>query len=142
MSATYPVNSSGPRIDQPQTETSARPVRAEVIGYTAPRGFGSVRDEERFQDIFDDDPETAPGYSYQGGGIGGRYRPPFGAPYSEQPYEDTILVLHHNKKGIRIGLQASHKMFFAIVIVVLVILNSPGIADLLNLLVKAMMSLR
>jgi hypothetical protein len=133
-------------------ETFTRPVKAELIGYAAPQGFGSFREEQRYQEIFDETAETAPGYNYNAyqGGIGGTYyppHPPFGAVYGEPPkeqapYEDTVVFFHHGKRGVRLAIQANRKMFVALVILVLIVVNSPGITDLLGGLLKSMLGAR
>ncbi|MCC7445778.1 MAG: hypothetical protein IT324_00105 [Anaerolineae bacterium] len=145
MSASYP--STTPPHRSGQSDIFIRPVNAELIGYTVPQGFGSVREEQRYQDIINDNAETAPNYAERPSDVGGHYYPPpyppyvasYGDPFKDQPYDDTIVYFHHGKRGVQIVLQANRKMFLAIVILMLVVMNSPGITDLISKLVRSVM---
>jgi len=55
-----------------------------------------------------------------------------------ESYNDTVIAVHHSKKGFRIVLQANHKTFLVIVILVLAVLSRPGLVDLLSVLLKSL----
>jgi len=144
MSASYPPHTPPQRSGQ--SDVFIRPVNAELIGYTAPQGFGSVREEQRYHDIINDNAETAPDFNDRPSGVGGHYYPPcpprvanYSDPFADKPYEDTILYFHHGKRGVQFIVQANRKMFVMLVVLLLIVVNSPGITDMIGKLVRSVM---
>lgn len=147
MSASYPTHNVPHRSDWPETDTQT--IDAELIGYAAPPGSGSARMYQRRQEILDDDGPTAPEYDYSRhySDMGGHYYPPpyppygatYGEAFKEQPYEDTVVFFHLGKRGVRLAIQANRKMFLALLILMLIVMNSPGITDLISKLVRSVM---
>jgi hypothetical protein len=136
------------KADPPQVDTTARPVRAEVVDQSStPRGFGSyaTSDQQRYRDLFGDDASTSADFGYRGAsGLGSASDPywrPFSSSFAQGPYEDTILYVQHNKRGVRFSLQANTRTFIAIVLIVIALINSPGIGALISTLVKSILNL-
>ncbi len=135
-----PNNARG-RDDQPFIDVTAKPSMSDLLQRAAPRGFGNYSSEQRYQEIFEDDPQTAPGFGNRANSMGGSYPPPFNGAYStQQPYEDTILFFRHNKRGVQVSVQATTKMFIILLVIFIALTNSPGIGELINNLLKNVLS--
>jgi hypothetical protein len=135
------TNTSGTPNNQPFIDVTAKPSMGELLRQAAPRGFGNHSSEQRYQDIFDDDAQSAPGYGGRPGGLGGS-QAPFQGAYTNTPYEDTVVFFHHNKRGVRVSVQASTKTFFVLLVIFIALTNSPGIGDLINNLLKTVLNVR
>jgi hypothetical protein len=150
MPGTPISNNPTPRANPPQADTAARPVRAEVMAQsTASRGLGggyTASEQQRYRDIFNDEAATSTDFGYRGGsGFGSVNEPqwrPFSSSFAQGPYEDTILFIQHNKRGVRFSLQANTRTFIAIVLIFIALINSPGIGELIGALVKAILNVR
>ena len=145
-SPSTPGTSSNPgrKPDQPRIEIMQE-AAADILAHSTPRGFGAFSDQQRYQEIFEDTAEGAPDFGFQGGGgLGGGFQRPFSQTSfaSEPPYRDTVFVLHHNKQGIRLFLQANLRTFVVIVLIVAAIVSSPSLAEVVNTLFKAVLSVR
>ncbi len=143
-----PSNSAS-KAEPPQVDTAARPVRAEIIDQSStPRGFGgyAASEQQRYRDIFGDDAANSADFGYRGAsGLGSASDPywrPFSSSFAQGPYEDTILYIQHNKRGVRFSLQATTKTFIAIVLIVIALINSPGIGTLVSTLIKSVLNIR
>jgi hypothetical protein len=130
------------------TNTRARPVRAEIVDQSStPRGFGgyAASEQQRYRDIFGDDAPNSADFGYRGasglGSAGDPYWRPFSSSFAQGPYEDTILYIQHNKRGVRFSLQATTRTFIAIVLIVIALINSPGIGTLISTLIKSILNL-
>jgi hypothetical protein len=136
-------NTPGTPNNQPIIDVTAKPSMTELLHQTAPRGFGAASSEQRYQEIFEDDSQTAPGYGGRAGGLGTSYQPPFEGAYSNaKPYEDTVLFFHHNKRGVRFSVQANTKTFIVLMVIFIALTNSPGIGELINNLLKTVLNTR
>ena len=59
------------------------------------------------------------------------------SPTSDK-YDETVIAIHHSKKGFRIVFQANHKAAIVIVAIALILLTRPGILDLLITFVRSL----
>ena len=142
-------NNSTPKADSPQADTTARPVRADVIDQSSmPRGFGgyAASEQQRYRDLFGDDASTSADFGYRGasglGSASDQYWRPFSSSFGQGAYEDTILFVQHNKRGVRFSLQANTRTFIAIVLIFIALINSPGIGTLISTLIKSVLNIR
>ncbi len=140
-----------PNAKGTQPETDQTP-RAVIVGQTVSRGFsGPVNHEQqRYHDIFDDTQDTRLGgdSSYQAMGLGGviedqqsnfRQRFSFGPGLDG----DTFLFLHHRKgQGVQIIVQAGTRVFVISVVILVLLVSSPGIRDTLDWVVKTILNLK
>jgi len=105
----------------------------------AARGFQGHRRTDRYESMFndfnDEDTHSMPynDYEDQNRAFNSTALPP-----KPQPYEDTVLMMHFNKQGIRFMLQANLKTFILIVVIVLFLFGRPGVGDLITTLVKSL----
>jgi len=97
------------------------------------RGFSAPRYEQLFEDGAD---LGGPGGG-NGGFSGWSYWQPADPDDDPEPYQDTLLLIHSNRRGIRISFQASRRVAVIILLIILVILIKPGILDMLASLVKS-----
>jgi hypothetical protein len=141
-------NNSAPKADPLPADTAARPVQAEVMDRpTMPRGLGgySGSEQQRFRDIFGDDAATGADFGYRGasgfGSASDQYWRPFSSSFAQGPYEDTILFIQHNKRGVRFSLQANTRTFIIIVLIFIALINSPGIGELIGTVVKTILNI-
>jgi hypothetical protein len=126
---------------KPDVDTAAKPTMTELLRQTGPRGFGTYSSDQRYQEIFEDDSESAPGY--RTGSTGGSYQQPFSGAYTgQQTYEDTVVFFHHCKKGIRFSVQANTKTFIVLLAIFIGLMNSPGIGELLNNVLRIFLNAR
>ena len=135
-------NNQCTRGNQPTIDVTAKPSMTELLHQAQPRGFGNYSTEQRYQEIFEDDSQTAPGYGERPSGLGGSYQPPFEGAYSSKPYEDTVLFFHHGKRGVRFSIQANTKTFIILLVLFIALTNSPGIGELINNLVRTVLNTR
>lgn len=136
------ANPSARKTDTPRIEILDE-VNAEILSHNTPRGFGTFPGGQRYQELFDDETEAAPSFGYQGGGgLGGGIPRPFSQTTfgGESPYKDTVIVIHHNKQGIRLFLQANIKTFLIILLVIIAIVSSPSLTEIVNTLIKTVLS--
>jgi len=134
------TNTPGTPNNQPTIDVTAKPSMTDLLRQTTPRGFGNYSSDQRYQEIFDDDTQSTPGYGGRPSGLGGSYQPPFEGAYNTKPYEDTVLFFHHGKKGVRFSVQASTKTFIVLMVIFIALTNSPGIGDVINNLVKTVLN--
>jgi len=127
---------------KPDVDSAAKPTMTELLRQTGPRGFGTYSSDQRYQEIFEDDAESAPGH--RSGSMGGSYQQPFSGAYttSQQPYEDTVVFFHHCKKGIRFSVQANTKTFIVLVVIFIGLMNSPGLGEMLNNVLRIFINAR
>jgi hypothetical protein len=136
------TNTPGTPNNQPTIDVTAKPSMSELLRQTAPRGFGNYSSDQRYQEIFEDEAQSAPGYGGRPGGLGNSYQPPFDGAYTNKPYEDTVLFFHHGKKGVRFSIQASTKTFIVLMVIFIALTNSPGIGEVINNLLRTVLSAR
>ncbi len=134
-------NNSRSQTEQGYTEVIP-PSMTELLRQTGPRGFGGFSSEQRYQDLFEDEAESAPGAGYRAGTMGGNYQSPFNGAYTNQPYEDTVLFFHHCKRGIRVSMQANTKTFIILFLIFVALINSPGIGEIVNNLLRTVLNPR
>jgi hypothetical protein len=134
---------SGRKPEQPRIEI-INDAAAEILSHSTPRGFGTFRGDQRYQEIFEDTAEGAPDFGYPGTGLGASYQRPFSHTNfgSDAPYRDTVIVLHHNKQGIRLFLQANLRTFLVILLIIAALVSSPSLADMINTLLRAVLGAR
>ena len=136
------TNKPGTPNNQPTIDVTAKPSMTELLRQSTSRGFGAATSDQRYQEIFEDDAQTAPGYGGRPGGLGGSYQPPFEGAYNQKPYEDTVLFFHHGKSGVRFSIQASTKTFIVLMVIFVALTNSPGIGEVINNLLKTVLNTR
>jgi hypothetical protein len=127
------------RPHQPEADV-VKPTMTELLRQTGPRGFGNHSSDQRYQEIFEDEADTAPGWGGRAGSMG--QQPPFSGTYGNQPYEDTVLFFHHCKRGIRLSVQANTRTFIVLFLVFIALTNSPGLGELVNNLMKSILNVR
>jgi len=93
------------------------------------RGFST----SHYEQLFDDSADFGGGSR---GNTGWNYWQPSGAD-DPDPYEDTLLLIHSSRRGIRISFQASHRVALLILAIILVIVMKPAILELIASLAKS-----
>src|SRR5258708_26085133 len=91
---------------------------------TPARGFGAPH----YERLFDDGADFG---GRNGGTTGWNYWHPMDRADDGEPYQDTLLLIHSNRRGIRISFQASRRVALFILLIILVILIKPAILDIL-----------
>ena len=94
------------------------------------RGFSAPH----YDQLFDDAADIGAG---NGGSSGWNYWQPADSVDEPEPYQDTLLFIHSNRRGIRISFQASRRVALIILLIVIVIILKPAILDVLVSLVKS-----
>lgn len=135
--------SSARKPEQPRIEI-INDAAAEILSHSTPRGFGTFRGDQRYQEIFEDTAEGAPDFGCTGMGLGASYQRPFSQTSfgSDAPYRDTVIVLHYTKQGIRIFLQANLRTFLVILLIGAALVSSPSLAEMVNTLLRAVLGAR
>ncbi len=137
-----PVDKSNPNRT-PQTIDIIPNRPAGLGGFSAPRYNDT---SQTYQDIFREAfTHCVNGFENNASGLGGLGSPaaPGSVPFSNiydanaPAYDDTVIAIHHSKKGIRLVLQANHKAFLVIAVIFLVLISKPGITDVLGAVLKS-----
>jgi hypothetical protein len=101
------------------------------------QSYSANRYEQLFDDFKYEGPQPMNDYEYED-----QHRPFHAAttPMSSaaKPYEDTVVVLHMNKQGVRLSLQANMRMFIVMLVILLAIFGKPGIGDFVGTLLKTL----
>jgi len=115
-----------------RTDSGAKRVKAEVLKSTTPNTFGYA--EPRSQDVFEEEQESTTRYSQETslGGLGFQDAYRGTASASGDRYEDNVLFLHHNHRGVRLSIQANAKAFAIALVIIIVLVALPVMAELLN----------
>jgi|SRR5579859_565051 len=115
--------------------SSTSNLRALAKSVPPARGFGAPN-TPRYEQLFDDCADhTSLGSA--GGFSGWDYWQASEQRDEAEPYQDTLLLIHSNRRGVRISFQASRRVILFIVIIILVILIKPGILDMIVSLVRS-----
>ncbi len=125
--------------------------RSMIVGPATSRGFGGPahHEQKRYYDIFDDTLDSGVGndFNYQTSRLGGMVddrQPSYPRPFSFGPglEGDTFFVLHHRKgQGIQIVVQAGTRVFIVAMVILILLISSPGIRDTLDSVIKAILNL-
>ncbi len=113
-------------------------VRALAKSNPSARGF---RTTPHYEQLFEDASESS-SLGSAGGASGWNYWQPSDPRDDPDPYQDTVLLIHSNRRGIRISFQASRRVALFILVIILVILIKPGIMDMIISLVKSVLGVK
>ncbi len=103
-----------------------------------PDDSGAYRNR-RYQQIFEDHTDFGLGYPGPEPDKHRVFEDSLGSLGAETgPYEDSIFLIHSNRRGVRVSIQAPRKIFFAALIIVVVILTRPGLIDGIEQLLRSL----
>jgi len=128
-----PQNTTTTRLHR--TEPGAKRVKAEVLKSTTPSNFGYA--QPRSQDLFEEEQDSTPRSSSKETSLGGLgFQETFrGNPgTSGDRYEDNVLFVHHNHRGLRLSLQANAKVAMVAFVIIVVLIALPIISELLGVI--------
>ena len=127
--------------EPPEKHDGLRPPKPGIIPYR-PDDMGAYRNR-RYQQIFEDHSEFGLGYAIP---ESDRHRP-FDESFDDDlgaesgPYEDSIFLIHGNKRGIRVSIQAPRKIFFICLLIGIAILAKPGLLEAIQALLKSIQAM-